>query len=108
MTRPPLRQRIGRGLVKLAVAIGIVVLLVLAVTKIVRAHEWYPPNCCSGGDCGPITGDRISIEGHDYVIDHRWHVPINGATPSPDGRYHGCWPDKEKPPVCFYAPPSGS
>lgn len=82
-------ERIAVGFCKMIIAVGIILLLVLAVVTLARAHEWYEPNCCSGGDCGPITGDRISIEGHDYVIDHRWHVPINIATPSPDGRYHG-------------------
>lgn len=93
-----LRQQLG-------IFLGFVLAFFLSSSA--KAHDWYPPVCCSGGDCGPVDGSRITRDGVDYVIDHRWRVQRSSTQPSPDGRFHGCWPDKDKPPVCVFAPPDG-
>ena len=108
----PLRRPLGwqdSGFFLGALLFGLLVVLgiYLIAAPYARAHDWYPPACCSGGDCGPLDSSRIEREGVDYVIDHRWHVQRSSTTPSPDGRFHGCWPDKDKPPVCVFAPPDG-
>jgi hypothetical protein len=36
------------------------------------AHDWYPPWCCSGGDCAPIADERVRPEGSGYVVDSRF------------------------------------
>lgn len=70
-------------------------------------HDWYPPYCCSGGDCAPISDTRVTRDGTDYIIDHRWRIPSTEVKPSLDGRYHGCWPDPQQPPRCIFVPPDG-
>lgn len=93
-------------LVGLIAIVGAISLLARFATP-ANAHEWYPPACCWGGDCGPVEPSRIERDGVDYIIDHRWRVQRSSTQPSPDGRFHGCWPDKDKPPVCVFAPPDG-
>jgi hypothetical protein len=93
------------GTILLVAALWLALKIMLPIPA--SAHEWYPPLCCSGGDCGPVDPSRIEREGVDYIIDHRWHVKRSSTTPSPDGQFHGCWPDKDKPPVCVFAPPDG-
>jgi hypothetical protein len=93
------------GIVVVGIFLGMVLAFLFASSA--KAHEWYPPVCCSGGDCGPVDSSRITRDGADYVIDHRWRVQRSATQPSPDGQFHGCWPDKDKPPVCVFAPPDG-
>lgn len=70
-------------------------------------HEWYPPACCSGGDCGPLEDSRVHpLAGGGYLIDGLHYVRPADVKDSQDGRFHGCFPSKDKL-VCFFAPPRG-
>lgn len=60
----------------------------------VRAHDWYPNDCCSGQDC--MQADRIELEGESglqvWVGRLRIRFPSNfPARLSPDGRVHVCF-----------------
>lgn len=62
-----------------------------------RAHEWYPPACCSGVDCHPAaTGDSDAREPDPVKIRGGWRLhdgtvlTDDDARPSPDGRFHVC------------------
>jgi hypothetical protein len=73
-------------------------LALLAVAQVVgsaevRAHEWYPHECCDENDCAVV----ISMEGwpdgirrletkHGVVFVPRGYE----ARPSPDGKAHAC------------------
>ena len=35
--------------------------MILAVTGTVRAHDWYPKECCGGHDCAPATVEQIPV-----------------------------------------------
>src|SRR5215467_1796568 len=35
--------------------------MILAVTGSVRAHEWYPKECCGGHDCAPAAVEQIPV-----------------------------------------------
>lgn len=84
-------------------------LLLLLAPAVAHGHDWYPPNCCSGGDCGPIKSERVTHadDGDGYVVDGKFHVKLSEVRRSPDGRYHGCFPT-QKLLRCFWAPPDGS
>lgn len=86
--------------------IRLIVALALAATPAV-AHEWYPTWCCSGGDCGPLAGERVQPMLDGYMVDGKFFVPAKEARKSMDGRYHGCFP-KPDDLKCFFAPPPGS
>lgn len=73
----------------------------------VQAHDWYPPYCCSGGDCAPIDSTRVQTVPEGFVIDGHFNVPRSEVRDSMDGRYHGCFPKPDKL-QCFFAPPPGS
>jgi hypothetical protein len=68
------------------------------------AHEWYPPACCSGGDCAPIAGTRVRAMISGYVVDGRHIIPYGEVKTSQDGRFHACWPKPDQL-RCFFAPP---
>lgn len=87
----------------------LIVVLMISVFLIAtaRGHDWYPPSCCSGGDCAPIAGERVKPEGAGYLVDGRFHIAKSEVKDSMDGRYHGCFPTAERL-LCFFAPPPGS
>lgn len=80
---------------------------VLAAGTAVLAHDWYPPSCCSGGDCAPLASERVSTTMGGYLIDGRYFIPNAAARDSMDGRYHACFPSPDKL-QCFFKPPQGS
>lgn len=60
----------------------------------VRAHEWYPLECCSDRDCwiaglgGAEPEPRASPAG--WVLSDGTLIPYHEARPSPDGQFHVC------------------
>lgn len=76
------------------------------MTRPAHAHDWYPPLCCSGGDCAPLASSRVRPEGAGgYVVDGKFHVIRKDVQDSPDGQYHACFPTSERM-ACFWAPPA--
>lgn len=71
------------------------------------AHEWYPTECCSGGDCEPIPETRVQFNSAGYVVDGKFVVPYGEARRSMDGRYHACFPNPEYL-RCLFVPPQGA
>jgi hypothetical protein len=92
----------GKFLAIAAVAIYAVLLFALPAP----AHEWYPPSCCSGGDCAPIAEQRVRATPTGYLVDEKFPVKHSEVRKSMDGRYHGCFP-KPTELRCFFAPPRG-
>lgn len=72
-------------------------------------HEWYPADCCSGHDCGPIDDDRVTrLPSGDYEIDGKWIFSRTDQTTtrrSLSGRYHACFPNPGERPKCIFVPP---
>jgi hypothetical protein len=95
------RDLVGDLILMALIAAGFVLLAAWAA----RAHEWYPPECCSERDCAPVAA-RDVIEGnggwtitvragaHPQLprggMDRAFFVPYRAARPSPDGRAHIC------------------
>ena len=69
------------------------------------AHDWYPADCCSGGDCAPISDTRIVRTSDGYVIDGQWKFTTAQARRSLSGRYHACFPQVGGAPKCLFVPP---
>ena len=83
------------------------------------SHDWYPHQCCSGGDCYAISQSDV-----EALPDGSWEVKETGeifAAPnatsmrkvkfSPDGRYHRCSfnHDIKATSICLFIPlPNGS
>jgi hypothetical protein len=60
----------------------------------VRAHDWYPIECCARNDCRPAGGVDVNGRGGMDVIvgDLRIGIPEDFATRlSPDNRIHICF-----------------
>ncbi len=69
------------------------------------AHDWYPPQCCSGRDCAPLAAGRVKVTPEAYIIDGIHRVAHNRVQWSPDGEYHACFPGGDKLVLgCFWAP----
>lgn len=81
--------------------------MLMLMGSVAGAHEWYPPFCCSNGDCAPIAGKRVQATPEGFLIDGKFIVPRSQVKDSMDGQYHGCFPTPEKL-LCFFAPPPGS
>jgi hypothetical protein len=105
----------GRG-VKVHIALWAFVLAALAVLVVrcvpARAHDWYPPDCCSGRDCRAIRMDDVELQpGGFYVRESRELIPYSDTrirkTP-PEGRnlYHRCSQggEPEGETLCIYIP----
>lgn len=72
-------------------------------TSKAAAHEFYPPECCSGKDCAPLLEGRARPVSGGYMIDGIFFVSDAATRASPDRRYHGCFPSPRTL-RCFYAP----
>lgn len=85
----------------------IVILILFLLSSPLWAHEWYPPDCCSGHDCAPMPDSRVTRNPQgDYVVDKKYTFTRTEVRKSLSGRYHGCYPqgDKGEAPRCFFAP----
>jgi len=80
-------------------ATTLVMLLLLAGTIAfigapARAHDWYPKECCGGGDCAPADYVMRREDGSYIVMALGTSVLIpadyNQWKISPDGRIHVC------------------
>jgi hypothetical protein len=66
----------------------------LAVLPSAQAHDWYPPECCSGQDCAPADTVVVRADG-SYLVTSRGMSAVIPADysrwrKSPDGRVHVC------------------
>lgn len=86
------------------------VILTIALTAgPVRAHDWYPRDCCSGQDCAPAIEARALHNGllvrtvHGTVL-----IPSSYEyRESRDGRLHACMQieNGETKLICAFRPP---
>lgn len=89
----------------IAATIALILIAVGILVDPARAHEWYPPACCSDRDCAPV--DPAFVEevagGYRFRIPAGRHpmlpaggpgfdvtVPHRDIRPAPDGRFHIC------------------
>ena len=92
--------------------VGILLGLMVVFVRAAEAHDWYPPNCCSGHDCFPIeiedeTSALTPIQGGYIVNASRTAVTGTQIRQSQDGRFHLCTKTGliDGPPVCLFEPP---
>lgn len=71
-----------------------------------EAHDWYPEDCCSKGDCRPINvlTERVQTRGDGYDVWILWresndrrppqlvhdYIPERSARWSEDNQFHVC------------------
>lgn len=71
-------------------------LMLAAGAPAVKAHSWYPWECCSSSDCWPMGTDADAREPDPTIVPggYRTHdgifVAERDTRPSRDGRYHVC------------------
>jgi hypothetical protein len=91
--------------------------------KAVRAHSWYPWECCSATDCAPIEPTTVRETPNGYIVTvapgghPMWgadrpapltvQIPYGRAKASPDGKWHLCI-NAQGGLLCFYAILGGS
>lgn len=100
---------------------GFLALLLLAAgPEPLRAHSFFPMECCGpdrdcwtmGADADAREPDPSLVSGGYLTFDGQF-VPESETRPSPDGRFHICrrggavtgqviWPEKR--PICMWAP----
>ena len=76
------------------------------------AHDWYPPECCSGQDCAPVTAVSFVASSPNelpvmVVTTEYGTKPVpRTLTPreSPDGRMHACIYQGNL--ICLFLPPT--
>lgn len=77
-----------------------------------RAHDWFPPNCCSGFDCKVIPQSAVKASKGGFVLPGNPEVvPYNSpkirqTPPEGEGNFALCTrggaPDGEV--ICLYIP----
>ena len=86
--------------------------IALLLTRPAAAHEWFPPECCSGQDCEHVAADFI-VESKagwqvDYCSTKRPGMCISAFVKrgteriSQDGSYVACFNSSRM--ICFFAP----
>jgi hypothetical protein len=108
-------QQIDRWLVRLLAAIVLIVGCGLIWSE-ARAHDWFPPNCCSGFDCKVIPQSQVKASKNGFVIPGNPEVvpysspKIRQTPPEGDGNFALCTkggkPDGAV--ICLYIPTWGS
>jgi hypothetical protein len=67
---------------------------VLAVLPAAHAHDWYPIECCGGGDCAPADGVVRRDDGSYLLKARGMSIIVPADYPywrrSPDERIHVC------------------
>lgn len=75
---------------------ALIVLLLAAACAPARAHEWYPPLCCSGRDCHPTGAAEGAREPAATWTPGGWRLHDgkmfrhDRVRQSPDGLLHVC------------------
>lgn len=104
---------------RVTLAVAVILLPLIGVVTLARAHSFYPPECCSDRDCWPADGASAPGEPQPVETASGWllhdgtWVARGEERPSPDGRYHVCRaggvPDgvliRIGRRACFFAPP---
>lgn len=81
-------------------------ILFLTMTVCASAHDWYPPQCCSGHDCFAIAeSDLVPMPGEAYIVKASGKIAPKVEV-SQDGRWHLCTKTGkiDGPPVCLFRP----
>jgi len=72
--------------------------------------SWYPRECCSDGDCHPVSRIRAWSDGLLMTTEDGTTLFVsasNSRRPSRDSRWHVCFGAHENPAVlCVFEPPN--
>jgi hypothetical protein len=86
-------------------------IILLSATPL-AAHDWYPPECCSGQDCAPVSAVSFVASSPNELpvmvvtTEHGTKPVPRSLTPreSPDGRMHACIYQGNV--ICLFMPPT--
>ena len=64
----------------------------LAFSIIILAHSWYPPECCSGIDCKPVSCEDLEQLNDGKVLykPGGYTFAKSQVSPSQDANCHVC------------------
>ena len=90
--------------------------LALCWAEVARGHSWYPPSCCSGFDCRPISQDAVQATSTGFFIRESGEtIPysdtrIRITPPEGGGLVHRCsvGGNSAAPTICIYIPSWGN
>jgi hypothetical protein len=75
----------------LAAVVALAVIVLFALT-LAQAHDWYPPECCSGRDCFRVDADELveTRSGDWLYVPRNITFPRDKVRPSQDRHFHVC------------------
>ena len=84
-----------------------VLVAALAVACPSQAHDWYPIQCCSGQDCGPVPPGAVKRTPGGWLLPSGHTLPYDDARvkPLPKGQVgvHVCeTQDAQRRPICLF------
>lgn len=91
--------------------VGIAAVAWLLAASAVMAHDWYPPWCCSDGDCRALLeekGETVLEVPEGWRLWDGRVIARRFSKPSPDPKFHLCEEPTTKAIICFFAPPGSS
>ena len=67
-------------------------ILAMLIATPALAHDWYPPGCCGGQDCRPVTCTDVEIapDGSATYKPEGAHFEKGHVQISQDGQCHVC------------------
>lgn len=104
------------GLMMYATAVGLAIAMVwVASVSPALPHDWFPAQCCNGGDCNIITAKQVQTTKNGFVFPGNPEVvpysspKIRQTPPEGDGAYAICTEGGKPaaPIICLYIPTWG-
>lgn len=107
--------RVDRWLLKALAAIAFIIVAGFIWSE-AKAHDWFPPNCCSGFDCRVIPPDHVKASKGGFIIPGNPEVvpysspKIRQTPPEGEGNFALCTKGGkvEGEVICLYIPTWGS
>lgn len=83
-------------------------IVLLLMTSVASAHDWYPRECCSDKDCAPIPTSEIVVGNGGYTIKATGEfIAHKDSRISLDNQYHICRIGGVGRILCFFYPIGG-
>ncbi len=69
---------------------GIAALITIVLQATILVHDWYPYDCCGGGDCHPVPCDELNEYRNGDYSWHGQYFTSAQVRPSRDAQCHVC------------------
>ena len=78
-----------------------ILVLLLFITPAL-AHDWFPPECCNGQDCKPVSCDELIDQDDGSVKWNNYTFPSLRVHPSQDRHCYVCIYSVNGMPLCAF------